>query len=124
MILRSRLKPDWVAANVDTIAQEYGLTAQDFAPIADLPRYEWLNNEVRAKVIGYLTKMLPPWQLRALCKFVDNELLEGEQPPQLKPANPVLMLGKQQSGLLQPEPEPEKNEKKSSPPTVVASATG
>ena len=103
MILRSRLKPDWIKTHLQDLAAEYELiiSQDDLRAISSLPRSEWLDNSIRQKLVNQLT--LPSWQSRELKEFVENELLEGETPKLQMPAQLEETLGKPQGDLLQQE---------------------
>ena len=103
MILRSRLKPDWIKTHLQDLAAEYELiiSQDDLRAISSLPRSEWLDNSIRQKLISQLA--LPSWQSRELKEFVENELLEGETPKLQMSVEIAETLGKHQDDSLQQE---------------------
>lgn len=101
MILRSRLKPDWVSANLQWLTNEYGwlLTQEQIKSLIGLPRTEWLSNAIREQSCRELVGVLPSWQIRALKDFVENELLEGADSTIVAPVELSESLGKPSNGV-------------------------
>lgn len=100
MILRSRLKPDWVSAHLADLTHEYGwiLDQSEIKSLIGLPRSQWLSDEIRKRSCQELVGLLPSWQIRALKEFVENELLEGEKPEINLPPKLSEVLGKSEPG--------------------------
>lgn len=99
MILRSRLRPDWIKANLQELEVAYGplFIGDELSSIENLHRAEWLSNETRQKAISRLTSILSKQNIRALVAFAEHELMEGQTPDIKLPAELSEVLGKPQS---------------------------
>ena len=95
MILRSRLKPTWLQANLVELTDEYGplFTPDELGVINDLHRCEWLSDATRERALHKLVSILSKQQIRKLVAFAENELMEGTDPQSI-PTELSEVLGK------------------------------
>lgn len=104
MMLRSRLQPFWVSANLAELTEDYGtvFSPEELELVSRLHRADWLSDSIREKALKRLVSVLPKQQVRLLNEFAENELLEGAKPEIKLPAEMSEVLGKHASEGTKP----------------------
>lgn len=100
MLLRSRLRPDFLLGNTEELDQEFGvqIPEKERDYLLKLPRNRWLKDAIREDVIKQICWLLPSSIVNELYEAAQFEMFEGNVPEATDSESIDETLGKQGGG--------------------------
>jgi hypothetical protein len=123
MILRSRLKPEWILENIDHLRASFrcSLDKEQCALLMATPEENWLSDATREKVIRQIVRKLPENIYSQIASFALGEEREWAELPSITFEPEEVTLGERSKGFGNTKKSSKKNANSTEKPTLPSS---